>query len=206
MLILLFLIIVIIVIIFTLNQSQSQSSPLPSHITENDVYYAVNSPAISRTPIKNTQSPIGTQPPIGTQRPIGTPSVNPIQQTCVDLLNKFRKSQNLSQLVSAPQSDIDCANKASKYDAVNGYHSSFYGKQCPTARAQAQCQKGVRSQSLGGNTPLESCINAYIAEGPPGTVGEYPSQNHGHWNIITGNYTKVACGTDGNGFFTHNFS
>jgi hypothetical protein len=52
---------------------------------------------------------------------------------------------------------------------------------------------------------LENCINAYISEGPPGTQGAYPEQNHGHWNIIVGDFKYVACGTDGNGFYTHNF-
>jgi hypothetical protein len=46
-----------------------------------------------------------------------------------------------------------------------------------------------------GGGGLSGCINAYIAEGPGG----------GHFEILKGRYKSVACGTDGNGFYTHNF-
>lgn len=119
---------------------------------------------------------------------------------CLKIFNKFRVSQNLAPFKLASQPDIGCANRAAAYDAKAGYHTSFYARMCPTARAQCECQRGV------GGGGLEACINAYIAEGPPGTVGAYPQENHGHWNIIVGSWTYVACGTDGNGFYTHNFS
>lgn len=118
---------------------------------------------------------------------------------CITIFNKFRLSQNLPPFQSASQSEIDCANKAAINDARMGYHNSFYSRMCPNARAQCECMRGVN----GGG--LENCINAYISEGPPGTQGQYPEENHDHWNIIVGDFTHVACGTDGNGFYTHNF-
>ncbi len=118
---------------------------------------------------------------------------------CLTIFNKFRASQNLPPFKSATQSEIECANKAAAYDAEMGYHSSFYNRMCPYAKSQCECMPGVN----GGG--LENCINAYISEGPPGTIGKYPEQNHGHYLILIGPYTHVACGTDGNGFYTHNF-
>lgn len=118
---------------------------------------------------------------------------------CLKIFNKFRASQNLPPFKSATASEIECANKAAAYDARMGYHSSFYNRMCSYAKSQCECMPGVN----GGG--LENCINAYISEGPPGTIGQFPGENHGHWNIIVGDFTHVACGTDGNGFYTHNF-
>jgi hypothetical protein len=165
------------------------------------------------TVTKTVNKPCNTGIDIGTgitDEP--TPTIEPQETTttvveggndsvanCLAIFNKFRASQNLSPLQSATQSEIDCAHQAAAYDTRMGYHSSFYSRMCPYARAQCECMPGVN----GGG--LENCINAYISEGPPGTVGQFPGENHGHWNIIVGDFTHVACGTDGNGFYTHNF-
>lgn len=125
------------------------------------------------------------------------------QKHCLYLFNKLRSSQNLPLLQSAPQSEIDCANRAAVYDASAGYHASFGIRMCP-ASAQCECQKTV-GLGLPGSVdgdPLQNCINAYIAEY---TQGLYPQENLGHWKIITGNFKYVACGTNGDGFYTHNF-
>lgn len=126
------------------------------------------------------------------------------QEHCLYLFNQLRKSQNLPLLKSAPQSEIDCANKAAVYDASAGYHASIGIRMCPAASSQCECQKTVGMGIPGSvaGDPLQNCINAYIAEY---TQGLYPQENLGHWKIITGNYNYVACGTDGNGFYTHNF-
>lgn len=120
------------------------------------------------------------------------------QTECLSYFNKFRASQNLEPFEQATQDQIDCANKAAVNDAQMGYHNSFYQRMCPVL-SQIECLKGVN----GGG--LKNCIDAYISEGPPGTQGAYPQENHGHWNIIVGPYKYVACGTDNNGFYTHNF-
>ena len=107
---------------------------------------------------------------------------------CVSLINQFRQSKGLAPLVAASATQISCANTSASNDASRGYHNSF--GRC-SERAQCECMRGVGGPGAG----ISGCINAYIAEGPGG----------GHYQIISGNYKSVACGTDGNGFFTHNF-
>lgn len=121
------------------------------------------------------------------------------QTECLSYFNKFRASQNLPAFEQASPEQIECANKAAVNDAKMGYHNSFYQRMCPNAASQNECMNGVN----GGG--LKNCIDAYISEGPPGTQGAYPEQNHGHWITMAGPYKSVACGTDGKGFFTHNF-
>ena len=36
-------------------------------------------------------------------------------------------------------------------------------------------------------------------------VCAYYAQGMGHYRLMMSNFGSVACGTDGNGFFTHNF-
>lgn len=124
------------------------------------------------------------------QGPISDFTTSPTQAPgggdCLTLLNQFRQSKGLAPLVAASATQQTCANSSAVNDAARGYHNS-YGK-CGE-RAQCECSKGVGGGGIAG------CINAYIGEGPSG----------GHYNIISGNYKSVACGTDGNGFFTHNF-
>jgi hypothetical protein len=119
------------------------------------------------------------------------------------MINNFRKTLNLKPLVAATQEQIDCANKSAINDAKNGYHDSVQKRMCNIS-SQCECRKGVRGKDRTA-TGLQACINAYIDEGPPGTVGLFPETNHGHYKIITGDFKSVACGTDGDGFFTHNF-
>lgn len=152
---------------------------------------------VHHTKTKIVSKCAATQVPTTTRQPKPTPTTH--QEECMAIFNKFRKSLNLPPFTAAPQSEIECANRAAEYDASAGYHASFYRRLCPNAVSQCECLNGVN----GGG--LKNCIDAYISEGPPGTVGMYPEQNHGHYKIITGNYKKVACGTDDNGFFTHNF-
>lgn len=125
------------------------------------------------------------------------------QEHCLYLFNELRSSQNLPLFQSAPQSEIECANRAAVYDASAGYHASFGIRMCP-ASSQCECKKTVGMGIPGSvpGDPLQNCINAYIAEY---TQGLYPQENLGHWKIITGNYKYVACGTNGDGFYTHNF-
>lgn len=107
---------------------------------------------------------------------------------CLSLINNFRRSKGLSALSAASASQQACANTSATNDASRGYHNSM--GRCGE-RAQCECMKGVG----GAGSGITGCINAYIAEGPGG----------GHYNIITGNYSSVACGTNGDGFFTQNF-
>lgn len=126
------------------------------------------------------------------------------QKHCLYLFNKFRKSQNLPLFKSATKEQIACANKAAAYDAGAGYHTSFYSQMCPGSASQCECLKGVGfgiPESVPGD-PLQNCIQAYIAEH---TYGLYPSQKEGHYLILIGNFKYVACGTDHDGFYTHNF-
>lgn len=149
---------------------------------------------------------------VSTCEPTNKPSIQPVdnddddnddvidsQTECLSYFNKFRASQNLPPLKRASDENIECANRAAVNDAQKGYHNSFYSRMCPYAKTQNECMNGVN----GGG--LKNCIDAYISEGPPGTQGAYPEQNHGHWIAMTGNWQYVACGTDNNGFFTHNF-
>jgi len=149
--------------------------------------------------VHHTKTKCGGSTPTPTRAPTPQPTPKTHQGECLAIFNKFRKSLNLPPFQAAPQPEIECANRAAEYDASAGYHASFYRRLCPNAASQCECLNGVN----GGG--LKNCIDAYISEGPPGTVGMYPEQNHGHYKIITGNYRQVACGTDDNGFFTHNF-
>lgn len=133
------------------------------------------------------------------------------QEHCLYLFNEFRKSQNLPLFESATQEQIDCADKAAAYDAQAGYHASFYNQMCANVggsspASQCSCMKNVGLYDLPNsdpNDPLKNCINAYIAEK---TLGMYPSEKLGHWKIISSeNFRSVACGTDGDGFYVHNF-
>lgn len=126
------------------------------------------------------------------------------QEHCLYLFNKMRKSQNLPLFESATQEQIDCANKAAVYDAQAGYHASF-GRMCTGAASQCECMKnvGMNLPNADPNDPLKNCIEAYIAEH---TLNMWPELRKGHWLIITNpSFKYVACGTDGNGFYTHNF-
>jgi len=89
----------------------------------------------------------------------------------------------LSKLKSANSQQIQCANNAAINDKIKGFHNSF-GK-C-YEKAQCECN---------GQSTVKQCIDAYISEGPGG----------GHYEILKGPYNSVACGTDGNRFYTHNF-
>lgn len=125
------------------------------------------------------------------------------QEHCLYIFNEFRKSVNLPPFESATQEQIDCADKAAEYDAKAGYHASFRSGLC-SPQSQCECLPSVGigiKDSVSGD-PLQNCINAYIAEY---TQGLWPELNLGHYRIITGNFKYVACGTDGNGFYTHNF-
>ena len=50
-----------------------------------------------------------------------------------------------------------------------------------------------------GSSGLAGCIRAYYDEKFTG------AQGMAHYNIMMGNFKSVACGTDGNGFYTMNF-
>lgn len=126
------------------------------------------------------------------------------QEHCLKLFNDVRKSQNLPLFESATQSQITCADQAAVYDAQHGYHASFYQGMCSPS-SQCECMKNVGLGIEGSvpGDPLQNCIMAYVAEF---SQGLYPEQNLGHWKIITSEkFSKVACGTDHNGFYTHNF-
>jgi len=126
------------------------------------------------------------------------------QEHCLYLFNQLRKSQNLPLFESATDKQIACADKAAAYDASAGYHASFYGRICPGNFAQVECMKnvGIDLPNFRPEDPLYNCIEAYIAEY---TLGKYPQEGLGHWKIITDpKFRSVACGTDGNGFYTHN--
>ncbi len=117
----------------------------------------------------------------------------------VFLINAFRQKQGVPALTAATEAQTTCSNSSAVNDAAKGYHNSF-GK-CGE-KGQCECSKGVGGGGGGigggGNQALAlaNCVAAYIAEGPGG----------GHYEILKGsNYKSVACGTDGNGFFTHNF-
>ncbi len=126
------------------------------------------------------------------------------QEHCLKLFNDVRKSQNLPLFESATQSQITCADQAAVYDAQHGYHASFYQGMC-SPRSQCECMKNVGLGIEGSvpGDPLQNCVAAYVAEYQ---YGLYPQENLGHWKIITDpQYKKIACGTDHNGFYTHNF-
>lgn len=154
------------------------------------------------TPTKNIIGLLSATP---TPTPTSTTTDLNSEEHCLDLFNTFRASLGLAPFKAATVEQIDCANKAAKYDAVQGYHASFYGGLCPGAVSECECQKNVGLYDLPNSDPadpLKNCINAYIAEK---TLGLYPQENLGHYRIITGNYQYLACGTDNNGFYTHNF-
>jgi hypothetical protein len=199
-----------LIILLSIFAIGSTSSVQHRHHKHHKQHNAITTVTKHHTVTKTVNKPCNTDIGIGTGMTDETTFIEPQETTvveggsnsvanCLTIFNKFRSSQNLPPFQSASQLEIDCANKAAVNDARMGYHNSFYNRMCPNARGQCECMRGVN----GGG--LENCINAYISEGPPGTIGQFPEQNHGHWLIITGNFKYVACGTDGNGFYTHNF-
>ncbi len=145
-----------------------------------------------KPPMQSQQpQPPGSQqpqpPPPGSQQP--KPPIG--GNDCLSLINAFRQKQGVPALTAATDAQTTCSNSSAVNDAAKGYHNSF-GK-CGE-KGQCECSRGVRSKA--GETGLSGCVGAYIDEGPGG----------GHYEILKGaNYKSVACGTDGNGFFTHNF-
>lgn len=131
-----------------------------------------------------TQNFYSLAPTTTTPVPTYTPPPVPTSNDCVDLINAFRSSLGLAKLKPATASQNQCANNSAANDRVYGYHNSF--GRC-SERGQCECN---------GQSTVKQCIDAYISEGPGG----------GHYNILSGaNYISVACGTDGNRFYTHNF-
>lgn len=125
-----------------------------------------------------------SNPTSNTPAPPPVPTMPTVESdNCVALINKFRQNQGLSKLRPALDSQNQCANGAAQNDKSRGFHNSF-GK-C-YERAQCECN---------GQSTVGQCIDAYISEGPGG----------GHYEILRGPYTSVACGTDGSRFYTHNF-
>ncbi len=87
----------------------------------------------------------------------------------------------------------DCANKCAEYDNTNGFHKSMTAIKCDSGNSgHAQCEGN-------GQSTQKQIVQFYINEGPGG----------GHYDIITGGYSKISSGVfpKGNGryFFTHNF-
>lgn len=159
----------------------------------NGYYYTHNFYIISKKPTTTTTTqhqttviPTTTRTTTTTRPTTTTTSVpqdNTYTSRCLKLVNDFRASLGLQPLVQASSQQIQCANNSAKNDLLRGYHNSF--GQC-SERGQCECN-GYRS--------IDQCIAAYISEGPGG----------GHYEILKGRYTSLACGTDGNTFYTHNF-
>ena len=148
-------------------------------------FYIVSKKSTTSTtprPTSTTPRPTSTTP-----RPTSTtptvPQDNTYTSRCLKLVNDFRASLGLQPLVQATSQQIQCANNSAKNDLVRGYHNSF--GQC-SERGQCECN---------GYRTIDQCIAAYISEGPGG----------GHYEILKGRYTSLACGIDGNTFYTHNF-
>ena len=84
----------------------------------------------------------------------------------------------------------DCANKCAEYDNTTGFYKSMTGISCPGR--SSQCEGNRRSTQ-------KQIVQFYINEGP----------GSGHYDIISGQSTKVSSGVfpKGNGryFFVHNF-
>jgi hypothetical protein len=129
------------------------------------------------------QRPQWPQEPQEPQRPQWPQEPQTGTTDCVNLINQFRQSLGLTALRPATSEQNQCANNAALNDKVRGFHNSF--GQC---RERAQCE-------CNGQMNVKQCIDAYISEGPGG----------GHYEILKGPYTSVACGTDGGRFYTHNF-
>ena len=162
---------------------------------------------VTETPVYSTSTdePIVTDDTVSTTDGGDDSTDLNSQEHCLFLFNEFRKSVNLPPFESATQEQIDCADKAAAYDAQAGYHASFYASMCSGAASQCECMKntGFDLPTADPNDPLKTCLNAYIAEE---TLGAYPQLNKGHYRVITStNFKYLACGTNGDGFYTHNF-
>ncbi len=142
----------------------------------NGYYYTLN--------FYNLQSPTSQQLQPTSQQ-LQPTSQQPQSSTsdCVNYINKFRTSLGLSALNVATQAQIQCANNDAQNDLANGFHNSF-----------GRCQEGGQCECNGYKT-VKECIDAYIGEGVQG----------GHYQILVGAYTSVACGIYNNMFYTQNF-
>lgn len=154
-----------------------------THLSCGNYEYANNKYFYIQNFYKLAPTSTTTTPPVPTPTYTPPPPV-PTSNSCVDLINAFRSSLGLAKLKPATASQNQCADDSAVNDRTYGFHNSM-GK-CPGVRGQCECN---------GQSTVAQCINAYILEGPGG----------GHYNILRGAYTSVACGTDGNRFYTHNF-
>jgi hypothetical protein len=128
-----------------------------------------------------------------------------LRQTCVDHINMYRATLNLSPLARATPSQEACSDKGAKQDgSTDMAHSS--GGMCPGFGGQDTCP----DLPVGGfgNATLQSsliqCLDEMWAEGPPpsGTSVDQCIQDytgcflkHGHYiNMSMASYHTVSCG------------
>ena len=125
-------------------------------------------------------------------RPTAAPSTGDAHADCVARINQFRACVCVPPLQRWTEAE-SCANQQVAYDrARNAAHAGWSGNICsPKGNGQNEC--------LGGN--LNGCQQSMFNEGPPPQTPCNGAcfQEHGHFiNMTNRNFTRVACGFDGN--------
>lgn len=168
------------------------------------VYVSTPTPPLRAPPQQPPPQPPQQQPPQQPQQPpqqppkpqppggggTGTGGGDCASGDCVAMINCYRAKEGKPPLLPATEDENACANKSAAYDAAQGgFHASFKTKLCPTASSQCECR----------GMDVARCTRTYYNEKFTG------EQNQGHYKIMMGDFKRVACGSDGKGFLTHNF-
>ncbi len=139
----------------------------------------------------------GTDPVLG--------DVNALRQACVDTINMYRATLNLTPLTRASATIETCSDMGADQDATAGVAHGSAGK-CPGMGAQDTCPGWPPGQYGGAEGALKQCLSQMWAEGLPSEgrdqcLQEYFAGNtacfeaHGHYlNMSDPGNTVVSCG------------
>jgi hypothetical protein len=127
-------------------------------------------------PSEPTGHPATGSPDAGATSDAST-STSSAEQICVDKINAYRATLGLPAYARW-SAEEGCANGQAKSDSATSAAHGAFGM-C-TEMAQNECP----GWDGPAQTMIPSCLAAMWSEGPGG----------GHYENMTGNYTKVACG------------
>lgn len=122
------------------------------------------------------------------------------EQSCFELINQYRADMGQPALARWTDGEACAVTEATNDATSNDAHGSF--GDCGEM-AQNTCPGwGSVDQVLG------QCLVGMYCEGPSAS-GEWDSTHGHHMNMVSGNYTKVACGfyqmSDGSYWVNMNF-
>jgi uncharacterized protein YkwD len=126
--------------------------------------------------------------------------VNAKEQSCVDLINQYRKEMGQPPLSRWSDGETCAQTEASKDAAADDAHGAF--GECGEM-AQNTCPSWGSVDSV-----LSGCLLSMFCEGPSPS-GKWDNAHGHHMTMVSTQYTKVACGfyamSDGSYWVNINF-